>query len=178
MSTEILNANKEWLVWARESVHYDKETVAQKMKIKPEKITEWEETGKLTYDELITLSEIYEVSPYTFFDGNDPVYDDEIPNFRTINSEKINITPEIMFEIRRAKENRDTLLNFEDDFDDMEFPLFSLNTIDSDNHIIVAKKVRKLLKMNRANSHRKLNYWIKLIESLGVLIFEFYNTMY
>lgn len=176
MSTEILNVNTKWLKWARTSVKYEKSVVASKLNVNPEKITEWEETGKLTHDELMALSEIYDVSPYTFFDGNDPVYDDEIADFRTVNSEKINLTPKIMFELRRVKENRDTLLNFEDDFDDFEFPLFSLNTIESDNPIIVAEKIRNILEISsRADLNRKLDYWINLIESLGILVFEFYN---
>ncbi len=175
MSTEIVKVNAKWLKWARTSVKYEKEDVASKLNINPEKITEWEETGELTKNELMALSNVYEVSPYTFFDGNDPVYDEDIPDFRTINSKKIKITPEIMFELRRVKENRNTLLNFEDEFYDFEFPIFSLNTIDSDNPDIVAKKIRNLLNMSRSNSHRKLDYWIKLIESLGVLVFEFYN---
>lgn len=175
MSTEIFKVNTKWLKWARTSVKYEKDVVANKLNVGPEKITEWEETGELTQNELIALSDVYEVSPYTFFDGNDPVYDKDIPDFRTINSKKIKITPEIMFELRRAKENRNTLLTFEDDFDDFEFPLFSLNTIDSDNPVIVAKKIRDLLNMGRFNSQKKLEHWINLIESLGILVFEFYN---
>ncbi|MBT9659003.1 ImmA/IrrE family metallo-endopeptidase [Methanobrevibacter smithii] len=175
MSTEIVNVNTKWLKWARTSVKYEKDDVARKLNINPEKITEWEETGELTHDELIALSDVYEVSPYTFFDGNDPVYDKEIPDFRTINSEKIKLTPEIMFELRRAKENRETLLNFEEDFDDFEFPLFSSYTLDSTNPLIVAENIRNLLEMSRSNSHRKLDYWINLMESLGILVFEFYN---
>ncbi len=175
MSTEIFKVNAKWLKWARTSVKYEKDVVANKLNVDPEKITEWEETGELTQNELIALSDVYEVSPYTFFDGNDPIYDKDIPDFRTINSKKIKIIPEIMFELRRAKENRNTLLTFEDDFDDFEFPLFSLNTIDSDNPVIVAKKIRNLLNMGRFNSQKKLDYWINLIESLGILVFEFYN---
>lgn len=175
MSTEIVNVNTKWLKWARTSVKYEKDDVARKLNINPEKITEWEETGELTHDELIALSDVYEVSPYTFFDGNDPVYDKEIPDFRTINSEKIKLTPEIMFELRRAKENRETLLNFEEDFDDFEFPLFSSYTLDSTNPLIVAENIRNLLEMSRSNSHRKIDYWINLMESLGILVFEFYN---
>lgn len=175
MSTEIFKVNTKWLKWARTSVKYEKDVVANKLNVNPEKITEWEETGELTQTELIALSDVYEVSPYTFFDGNDPVYDEDIPDFRTINSKKIKITPEIMFELRRAKENRNTLLTFEDDFDDFEFPLFSLNTIDSDDPVIVAKKIRDLLNMGRFNSQKKLEHWISLIESLGILVFEFYN---
>ena len=175
MGTEIVKVNTKWLKWARTSVKYEKNDVANKLNVNPKKITEWEKTGKLTQNELMALSDVYEVSPYTFFDGNDPVYDKEIPDFRTINSKKINITPEIMFELRRAKEKRETLLDFEDDFDDFEFPLFSSNTINSDDPIIVAEKIRNFLGMGRFNSHRKLDYWISLIESLGILVFELYN---
>ena len=176
MSTDIVNVNTKWLKWARTSVKYEKDVVANKLNIDPEKITEWEETGTLTSNELIALSEIYQVSPYTFFDGNDPVYDKEIPDFRTINSEKVNMTPEIMFELRRAKDNRNTLLNFEDEFDDFEFPLFSSNTIESDDPMIVADKIKHLLNIrSRSDLYKKLDYWIKLIEALGILVFEFYG---
>lgn len=75
MSTDIVNVNTKWLKWARTSVKYEKDVVANKLNINPEKNTEWEETGTLTSNELVALSEIYQVSPYTFFDGNDPVYD-------------------------------------------------------------------------------------------------------
>ena len=67
MSTEILNVNTKWLKWARTSVKYEKDDVANKLNVNPDKITEWEETGKLTQNELMALSDIYEVSPYTFF---------------------------------------------------------------------------------------------------------------
>ena len=67
MSTEILNVNTKWLNWARTSVKYEKDDVANKLNVNPDKITEWEETGKLTQNELMALSDIYEVSPYTFF---------------------------------------------------------------------------------------------------------------
>ena len=36
MSTDIIQTNKNWLVWARKSVNYDEETVAQKMNINKE----------------------------------------------------------------------------------------------------------------------------------------------
>ena len=175
MSDKIFKINAKWLKWARTSVKYEKDDVASKLNISPEKINEWEETGELTQSEIMDLSEIYDVSPFTFFEGNDPVYDEEISDFRTVNSEKIKITPEIMFELRRAKEKREILLNLEEEFDDFEFPLFALNTIDSDNPIIVAENVRNLLKISRADSNKKLDYWINLIESLGILIFEFYD---
>ncbi len=176
MGTEIVKVNTKWLKWARTSVKYEKNDVANKLNVNPKKITEWEKTGKLTQNELMALSDVYEVSPYTFFDGNDPVYDKEIPDFRTINSKKIDITPKIMFELRRAKDNRNTLLNFEDEFDDFVFPLFSSNTLESDDPMIVAEKIRPLLNIgSRSDLNRKLDYWIKLIEALGILVFEFYG---
>ena len=175
MSTDLFKINTKWLKWARTSVKYEKDDVASKLNISPEKITEWEETGELTQSEIMALSEIYEVSPFTFFEGNDPVYDEGIPDFITVNSEKIKITPEIMFELRRAKGKRETLLNLEEEFDDFEFPLFSLNTIDSDNPLIIAENIRNLLKISKTDSNKKLDYWINLIESLGILVFEFYD---
>lgn len=67
MDTNIVQVNTKWLKWARTSVKYEKDVVADKLDVNPEQITEWEETGELTQDELIDLSAVYEVSPYTFF---------------------------------------------------------------------------------------------------------------
>lgn len=175
MSTEILNANKEWLVWARESVHYDKETVAQKMKIKPEKLENWENTGELTYNNLVKLSDIYQVSPTLFFNMNPPEYDKEITDFRTVRSKKIKVTPNIMFELRRAKQKRETLLTLSENLEDLEIPLFSFRNCSSNDIDEISEYLKEKLNVKRANCKKKLDYWVHIIESLGVLVFEFYD---
>ena len=133
MSTETLKVNTEWLIWARKSVHYDKKEVANLMKIDEKTLTNWENTGEITYSKLNKLAKIYPVSPHLFFNDNKPIYEKEIPDFRTVDSEKITVTPNIMFELRRARQKRETLLNLIEDLDDVSVPEFSFKNYHYNN---------------------------------------------
>ena len=99
MATEVIQANKNWLIWARESVNYDKKTVAHKMKIKEETLDAWEKTGQLKYADILELSKIYHISPHMFFNGKDPENEKQIADFRTFQNEKAKPSPNIVFEL-------------------------------------------------------------------------------
>ena len=47
INREIFNVNTDLLKWTRISVKYEKNIVAGKLNVNPEKITEWEESGKI-----------------------------------------------------------------------------------------------------------------------------------
>lgn len=176
MSSTKLKTNGEWLVWARRTAHYKTEDIAKKIQKNPETIKKWEKTGEIAFKDLEKLAEEYQRPTTIFFNDDAPEYERELIDFRTIGSiKKDNITPEIAFEIRRARVRRQTLLNLEHESDELEIPLFpfdkfQVNNID-DNHQIL----RDLLGLNRVRMKEKLEHWTDKIESLGVLIFEFYG---
>ncbi|MBE6512463.1 MAG: ImmA/IrrE family metallo-endopeptidase [Methanobrevibacter olleyae] len=176
MSTEVIQANKNWLVWARESVNYDKKTVAQKMRIKEETLDNWEKTGQLKYNDIIKLSKIYHIAPHLFFNANDPVYEKPFADFRTVKNKKVKSSSKIVFELRNAKARRETLLDIEEDDEDFIIPDFKLkdcnvNTID--------EAIEAINNFVRLNTARRKNFttddWIIQIEKLGILVFQFYE---
>lgn len=176
MSTEILQTNKNWLIWARKSAHFDKKTVANKMGINQKEIEEWENTGKITHKDLIKLSDIYHIAPFMFFNNNEPVYEKEISDFRTKNNAKVEINDKIVFEIRNAKNKRQTLLNLEEEHEDITIPDFKLKDYQCNDAGEASNTLIKILEISNAKrTTYKLEDWITKIEKLGILVFQFYN---
>ena len=176
MSTELIQANKNWLIWARESAHYKKETVARKMRIKEETLDNWEKTGQIDYAQLIKLSKIYHISPHMFFNGNDPE-EEKIPtDFRTIKNKEANITPEIIFEIRNAKERRDILLDIEEEDEDFTIPEFKLKEYDVNSVDEAIDIISNFIRLNTVRREKfEIEDWIAEVEKLGILVFQFYG---
>lgn len=176
MSTEILQTNKNWLIWARKSAHFDKKTVANRANVSKEKLEKWEHTGQLTYPQLLKLSKIYQISPHLFFNGNDPVYEQDIYDFRSKNNKPVEISPKIIFELRNAKSKRQNLLDIEKENNDFIIPPFKLKDIKCKTETEAIEIIEDALNMNNAKrTERNLDYWIKCIEELGILVFQFYD---
>lgn len=168
-----LEANKDWLIWARESVYFDKSTVAHKMNITEETLTNWENTGKINYNSLVKLSEIYKQSPLIFFNKNKPTYSKPIPDYRTVNNKKIQITPEIAFEIRDALIRRENILTIEEE-NSLKISPFGIECASKKNECL--DNIKSALEISKARlTEFSLEDWITKIEQLNVLIFHFYN---
>ena len=176
MSTELIQANKNWLIWARRSANYRKETVAQKMNVNEETLDKWESTGQIEYADLVRLSKIYHIAPFMFFNENNPVYEEPIADFRTIKNKEAEISPEIVFELRNAKSRRETILEIEEEDNDFIIPEFKLNDISCKSESEAIEIINNALGMSNAKrTTHKLDYWIKRLEDLGILVFQFYG---
>jgi Zn-dependent peptidase ImmA (M78 family) len=176
MSSAKLKANNDWLVWARETAYYDIDKIAEKMKVDSNQIEEWESTGKIEYTNLVKLAKHYKRPPMIFFNLNKPKNIKQINDFRSMGSKKVEITPEISFELRNAEVRRKRLLNFEEESKDYSIPEFELSNLDNNSSSELAYDIRDRIGMKSANMKRRdLDYWIKQIESLGILIFQFYG---
>lgn len=181
-SAEEIQVNNEWLKWARKTAHYNLEDISRKMQVNKDTVKNWENTGTLQYDKLLKLAEYYRRSPMIFFNENNPDHEYKpLPDFRTINSENNDtITPQISFEIRNARDRRENLLSLEDESDEYEIPKFKLSIPNIKNPEELAGVIRENVginstKMKLYNSKEGLEYWIKKVEELGVLVFQFYN---
>lgn len=176
MSSAKLEANNDWLVWARKTAYYDVDNIAEKMKVSSDQIEEWESTGEIEYDDLVKLAKHYQRPPMIFFNLNEPHHIQPINDFRSIKGKKIKITPEISFELRNADVRRRKLLNLESESKEFSVPKFELPNLDNKDSNEIAYFIRDKIGMNSAKSKRRdLDYWIKQIESLGILIFQFYG---
>ncbi|MBZ2164466.1 ImmA/IrrE family metallo-endopeptidase [Methanobacterium spitsbergense] len=148
------------------------------MNVDSETIEEWEETGEISYSKLLKLAGYYQRPPATFFNINDPIYTDFIPDLRTIKSQKKHkITPEFSFEIRNAKLRRMKILNLEEESNNLIIPYFEFKDIKTKDSQVIPEIITDKLKMNQGTRRRKdLDYWIEKVESLGVLVFQFYKV--
>lgn len=177
ISSTTVTANNEWLVWARKSANYNKEEIAEKMNVDPDVIDEWENTGNISYDDLVLIANHYKRPPTMFFNVNNPVYTRRVPDLRTIQSKKSHKeTPKMSFEFREAEIKRQNLLNLEEELEDFEIPYFTFINVQSRDTYEIAKLVRDEIRMNAFRRKReKLTYWIDQVEKLGVLVFQFYG---
>lgn len=175
MSSEILKINGEWLKWARETAYFDLDSISKRINESPETILKWEEEGIISFKDLEKISKEYKRPTTIFFNNDSPIYPNEIPDFRTLDSKKIPITPEIAFELRRAKNIRETFIELIDDLEDFEVPQFDLYKFNQNNMNYLLENLRIELGMGRANNKKNFNHWINVLESFGVLVFEFYN---
>ncbi|KZX10165.1 ImmA/IrrE family metallo-endopeptidase [Methanobrevibacter curvatus] len=177
MSSSKLETNGEWLVWARETAHYNIEDIARKIKKSPETLIEWEKTGKIEYDNLVELGKYYQRPTSVFFSKTKPNYEKEdFTDFRTFaNENNAKITPDIEFEIRNAKFRRKILLDINKEHNNFKIADFVLKDLNNENIEKLSQNIRSILKMNRSTSKYNLGYWIQKLESMGILIFEFYG---
>jgi transcriptional regulator with XRE-family HTH domain len=176
----MLKTNGKWLTWARKMSNIQKIDVAKKMKVDLKTLDQWEKTGQIDHDNLIQLSNHYNRSPMMFFNVNNPSQKISIPDFRTKGSKKKELSIQIINELQKTNIKRENLLSLEDELDDYEFLVFNLNS-NTKNIKELAEFVREKIGMNKAlidtltNQDKALESWIKKVEELGVLIFQFYD---
>lgn len=184
MSSAQIQVNSEWLKWARKSAYYNLEEISEKMKVAKGTVEKWETTGTLKYNHLLKLAEFYQRPPMMFFNENNPEkFKFIIPDYRTKNSENQDeITPLISFELRSARDRRENLLLLEEESDEYEIPIFKFNLSDGATKYpeTLAKDIKELVGMTKTEMHvhkgqKGLNFWIKKVEDLGILIFQFYG---
>ncbi|MDO9626541.1 MAG: ImmA/IrrE family metallo-endopeptidase [Methanobacteriaceae archaeon] len=176
MSSAKLQANNDWLVWARKTAYYDIDKIAEEMNVSSDQIIEWENTGKIEYDDLVNLAKHYKRPPMIFFNTNKPAEKEPIQDFRTFDGKKVKITPQISFELRSAEVRRKKLLHLEEESNDYQIPKFALSDINIKDPVEIGYFIRNEIGMNSANMKRRdLNHWIKEVENLGILVFQFYK---
>jgi len=173
------------LVWARKTANYEIEEISHKMNLNSDRMKCWEKgKERPTYTQLLDLAEHYQRPAMLFFSPEVPKYESNMPDFRTLpNSNNKKISPEVSFELRSAKARRENLISLEE-LDDYEIPKFRLNTEineENKNAKSLAEDIRKSLGVSWAkqttltSSDKALEFWISKVESLGVLIFQFYS---
>jgi Zn-dependent peptidase ImmA (M78 family) len=177
MESTKLNINTEWLVWARVTAHYKIKDIAEKIKKREEVIEEWEKTGEIEYNALLELSKYYQRPTSVFFSKSSPKYEETISDFRTFTSEiKKEISPKIALEIRNAKYKRQTLLNIETESNEFNIPEFKFKNLNNISDKEISEVLMNKFGRDRATrNQRKLKDWIIKVESLGILVFEFYG---
>jgi len=176
MVTDELQVNKEWLVWARRKSHMTKTSLARKMNVSEETVTYWETTGRLDYATLNKLATIYDKSPILFFSKTRPKYDNSYLDYRTLETYKKGISSEILHELQQATRKREQLLKLESENPNLTIRRQLIKDINIDDKNSITKSIRDLLKYdNYKFLIFNFNDLVEIIESLGILVFQFYN---
>ncbi|WP_417332584.1 ImmA/IrrE family metallo-endopeptidase [Halarcobacter sp.] len=172
--------NPKVLVWARERLGYDQETVANKMNKTIEVIDSWEKgISSPTYVQLEKLAyDVYKKPLAVFFFPNPPKIDKLENSFRTFAEYEFSqISPKIKLLIDKAYAYQLNIkeLNKEIEYssilENINFDLF-MNTED------MTKKLRRFLDVSIQEQIKwksidyALKYWIKKLEELGIFIFK------
>lgn len=172
--------NHEILHWARKNAGYSVNEVAKKMNKEKEVIKSWENGDDVpTFKQLSKLSVIYHY-PSAFFFAEEVPEDEPLPSdYRTLPDRDIENFPEIKFEIKDAHERREIALELIQRLD-IPLPEFDLKCSIDDDPEDVALKIREYLGLTieeqlkwKKDEYTALNNWKNILESKGVLIFQF-----
>jgi len=175
-----IGTNHNILHWARKNVGYSVDEVADKMYKETEVINSWENGDDVpTFKQLSKLSKIYHY-PSAFFFAEEVPEDEPLPSdYRTMPDRDIENFPEIKFEIKDAHERREIALELIQRLD-IPLPEFDLKCSVDDDPEEVALKIREYLGVTikkqlkwKKDKYVALNNWKSILESKGILIFQF-----
>lgn len=177
--------NPALLKWARESGGYTLHDAAEHLNEDASLITDWEEGNNIpSYTQLKKIARAYR-RPITAFYLPEPPSEEIRPfsdvqfiDYRNLPEiEKEKDSPAALYELRKAKVRRDTLLEI-DLWRDVETPLFELQRRRNESADDLAKRVRAILKISPQQQYQWRDHitayeiWRRAIESLGVLVFQ------
>lgn len=180
MAVVRVDVNPKVLEWAREKSGYALDTLPEAMR---DNVKKWESGTVLpTWNQLIQLGHIYR-RPSAFFLMSEPPNDpkDDTIDCRALNEMTATKSPNLVYEIRRAKERRHIALNLMESFGIRVNP-FELFMEEKDP-IVFAEYIRKRVGITvedqfswSSDRYVAFREWKKAIENLDVLIFETENV--
>jgi Zn-dependent peptidase ImmA (M78 family)/transcriptional regulator with XRE-family HTH domain len=170
----------ELLVWARVSAHLSGEEAARKAQVKEEQLAAWEQgEGQPSIPQLRKLGRVYKRPLAVFYLPNAPKTFDALRDFRRLPAEMVGSqSPELAFEIRRARARREIALDlYQELVGDTPKPFSATASLD-ENPEVVAGRVRDHLGVRPAEVsswktvYDAFNRWRGALEEAGVLVFQ------
>ena len=167
------------MIWARESAGFIKEEIVHKLRIKLQKLEDWEkgETHP-TMKQLRKLGQIYKRPIAVFYLSKKPIDFKPLHDFRRIPGVIGFQQPvRLNFEIRRAIYRRQVAINLVEKLYGKS-PKFKYKINVTENPEEIGGKVREILKINikeqieAVNDYEAFNMWRSAIENTEVLIFQ------
>ena len=169
----------ELLVWARESAHLRMEEAAQKAQVTKEQLAAWEGgEGHPSIPQLRKLGRVYKRPLAVFYLPRRPKTFDALRDFRRLPQEMVGKqSPELAYEIRRARARREVALDLYRDLIG-EPEVFAWTAGRDESPEDVATRLRDLLGVGRAesaswrNAYDAFNRWRGALEEANVLVFQ------
>lgn len=173
----------ELLVWARESAGLEIEETARKIKVKTERLENWETGEKRpTINQLRNLGKVYKRPIAVFFLSKPPKKFQAMHDFRRLPGEAAGFaSPQLRLEIRRARYRREVALELFR-LRGESAPTIDLRAQLTEDPEVVAERAREGLgvsyEMQTAfrTGYDALNGWRAALEDLGLLVFQARNV--
>lgn len=169
----------ELLVWARKSAGFTKEAAANKLKIKPSKLDDWE-TGRSrpTINQLRTLGNVYKRPIAVFYLSEVPKDFDALKDFRRFPG--VTIFPQsnkLNLEVRLANYRREKALDLMRELD-IKPRHFKYKIKITDDAEETGNKIRNILNISTkdqkafSTDYEAFNNWRSAVETTGTLVFQ------
>jgi len=145
MATYKVKVNPKMLIWAREDAGYEIDDLPKYL----EKVSKWESgEDRPTWNELRKLSNKYK-RPSVFFLRSKPPEDeeDDLTDYRTVQGDNFDESPELKLEIRKAKYRRYAFMEIYNDMG-VPIPSFSRYKYENKDYKDFAGKIRDILGVN------------------------------
>ena len=170
----------ELLVWARTSAHLSLEDAARKAQVKEEQLAAWERGEEQpSIPQLRKLGRAYKRPLAVFYLPAPPKTFDALRDFRRLPAEMAGRqSPDLAFEIRRARARREIALDLYQELTGEEPKAFLSTASLSEDPEVVAARLRDLLGVKRTeaaswgNVYDAFNRWRGALEEAGVLVFQ------
>lgn len=165
------------LAYAREGMGFSIAKASELTKIKEEKIISWEkETSEVLLSDIKKFAKVYKRQLSFFFLPSAPKEKPVPPDFRTLDSAKIDEIPQkVRLAIRRAQANRKLIAEFFSD----EYELGINKVISlSQNPTKTGEDFRSLFSLTieqqfaQKDEKESLSYWVASIEEKGIPVFQ------
>jgi Zn-dependent peptidase ImmA (M78 family)/DNA-binding XRE family transcriptional regulator len=168
----------ELLVWARASAQLTVAEAASKAQLKEEQLLAWEKgAAQPSIPQLRKLGRVYKRPLAVFFLPKPPKTFDALRDFRRLPQDQVGTqSPELAFEIRRARARREIALDLYQELVSEEPKAFTATASLSEEPERVGMRLRDFLAVGRDESWKDIydafNRWRGALEEVGVLVFQ------
>lgn len=170
----------ELLVWARTSAQLGVADAARKAQVKEEQLTSWElGDNQPSVSQLRKLARAYKRPLAVFYLPHPPKTFDALRDFRRLPEELVGRqSPELAFEVRRARSRREIALDLYQELTGEEPKAFSVAANLNENPEVVAPRLREFLGVRPGEvsswrtAYDAFNRWRGALEEAGALVFQ------
>ena len=181
MSKSSAHINPEMLIWSRKTVKLSVSLAAQKIGVTPDKLESWEQGETFpTVKQLYKVANVYKRPFALFYFPVPPKHFKPLKDFRKFHHEYILTENEeyiLQKELLLFQQKRQIALELYEQLD-TEPPEFKLKGTLNQSPEQLAEKIIEYLDVNHNEvadikpGYDALNYWKKLLESKGILVFQ------
>ena len=166
------------LKWARETAGYEIVEIAHKLRMPPERILSWERgDARPTLRQAEKLANVYKRPLASFYLPSPPPTIKPPPDYRSPSTAQIGLTPQMRYELRRARYRRRVALELSQELGEEPTP-FGLSATLSEPPDRLGHRLRSALGMSVAKQRKwrdprqAFQAWTAALEDLGVLVFQ------